>query len=219
MPLPRCDLDWRQGRGRGPMRQSTPIVPCAAATPLRPPPRPRKIKAMPTAMAPPATGPTRYAHHDVQSPLTSAGPSERAGFIDAPLTGEPHSPAKAMYPPTPNAASGPIACAPDAVPKITLTSPAVSTSSHSIAVVVEIPAPGRVSPALPCLPISAHNNNVAKIAPRNWATTYAGTRFHGKSPRAANAKLTAGFRCAPDTVPMNKMMAITISAGATTLAP
>ena len=57
------------------------------------------------------------------------------------------------------------------------------------------------------------------MAPRNWATMYAGTRFHGKSPRAAKAMLTAGLRCAPETVPMNKMMAITISAGATTLAP
>ena len=51
---------------------------------------------MPTAMAPPAIGPTRYAHHEVQSPFTRAGPSDRAGFIDAPLTGEPHSPASAM---------------------------------------------------------------------------------------------------------------------------
>ena len=40
------------------------------------------------------------------------------------------------------AASGPICCAPDAVPRITLTSPAVSTSSHSIAVTAEIPLPG-----------------------------------------------------------------------------
>ena len=30
--------------------------------------------------------------------------------------------------------------------------------------------------------------------------------------------LTAGFRCAPDTLPMNKMIAITISPGATTAA-
>ena len=30
--------------------------------------------------------------------------------------------------------------------------------------------------------------------------------------------LTAGFRCAPDTLPMNKMMAMTISPGATTAA-
>ena len=46
---------------------------------------------MPTAIAAPATGPTRYAHHDVQSPSTRAGPSERAGFIDAPLTGAPYN--------------------------------------------------------------------------------------------------------------------------------
>ena len=34
-----------------PRRQSTPIVPCAAATPLRPPPRPRSTYAMPTAIS------------------------------------------------------------------------------------------------------------------------------------------------------------------------
>ena len=53
----------------------------------------------------------------------------------------------------------------------------------------------------------------------NWATMYAGTRFHGKSPRSAKPMLTAGLRWAPDTVPMNRMMAATISAGATTRAP
>ena len=47
-------------------------------------------------MAAPATGPARYAHHEVQSPFTRAGPSDRAGFIDAPLTGDPHSPASAI---------------------------------------------------------------------------------------------------------------------------
>ena len=47
---------------------------------------------------------------------------------------------------------------------------------------------------------------------------YPGTRRHGKSPRSENAMLTAGFRCAPDTLPMNKMIAITISPGATTAA-
>ena len=30
--------------------------------------------------------------------------------------------------------------------------------------------------------------------------------------------LTAGFRCAPDTLPMNRMIAITISPGAVTAA-
>ena len=47
---------------------------------------------------------------------------------------------------------------------------------------------------------------------------YPGTRRHGKSPRAANARLTAGFRWAPDTLPMNRMIANTISPGAVTAA-
>jgi len=37
-----------------------------------------------------------YAHHDVQLPITRAGPSDRAGFIEAPLTGAPNKPASAM---------------------------------------------------------------------------------------------------------------------------
>ncbi len=47
---------------------------------------------------------------------------------------------------------------------------------------------------------------------------YPGTLHHGKSPRRANPKLTAGFRWAPDTLPMNKMIASTISPGAVTAA-
>jgi hypothetical protein len=44
------------------------------------------------------------------------------------------------------------------------------------------------------------------------------TRLHGKSPRSADASDTPGFRCAPETAPMNKMIAITIRPGATTAA-
>ncbi len=69
----------------------------------------------------------------MESPLTSAGPSERAGFIDVPLTGADQSPASAMYPPTPSAAIAPAFCAADVVPRITLTSSAVSTISISSA--------------------------------------------------------------------------------------
>jgi hypothetical protein len=47
---------------------------------------------------------------------------------------------------------------------------------------------------------------------------YPGTRHHGKSPRSENATLTAGLRWAPDTLPMNRMIASTIRAGATTAA-
>ena len=47
---------------------------------------------------------------------------------------------------------------------------------------------------------------------------YPGTRRQGKSPRSENATLTAGLRWAPDTLPMKRMIAITISPGATTAA-
>jgi hypothetical protein len=36
-------------------------------------------------------------------------------------------------------------------------------------VIVEIPLPGRVRPALPCLPIRAHSSSVARTAPADWA--------------------------------------------------
>ena len=53
----------------------------------------------------------------------------RAGFIEAPEIGLAHSPASAMYAPTPSAPMTPRFCAPDAVPRMTLTRPNVSTVS------------------------------------------------------------------------------------------
>ena len=47
---------------------------------------------------------------------------------------------------------------------------------------------------------------------------YPGTRLQRKSPRTANASDTAGLRCAPETAPMNRMIASTIKPGATTAA-
>src|SRR5437764_697018 len=49
--------------------------------------------------------------------------------MEAPLTGLDHRPASAMYPPTAMADSGPTFCADDAVPRMTLTSPTVPSSS------------------------------------------------------------------------------------------
>ena len=69
------------------------------------------------------------------------------------------------------AANAPTCWAPDAVPRITLTSPVVSTNSQTIATATGMPGPGRVRPALPCRPISAQSNSVASTAPMNWATT------------------------------------------------
>jgi hypothetical protein len=45
-----------------------------------------------------------------------------------------------------------------------------------------------------------------------------GTLRQGKSPRRAKPMLTAGFRWAPETLPMNKMIDMTINPGATTAA-
>src|SRR5262245_5611142 len=101
---------------------------------------------------------------------------------------------------------------------MTLTSPAVRTSSMSSACHDRIPAPGSVAPRPPSLPSTAQRNRHARVAPTSWRRTYPGTRFHGKSRRAAKASMTAGFRWAPDTAPMNRMIAMTIRPGATTAA-
>jgi hypothetical protein len=71
-------------------------TPAPAAWEIGSPPRPRRIQAQPTAIAAPVSGPTTYTHYAVQSPLTSAGPNDRAGFIEVPLTGADHNPASAM---------------------------------------------------------------------------------------------------------------------------
>src|SRR5947209_7353636 len=62
-------------------------APDAAARAVASPPRPRRITAAPTAIVAPISGPATYAQKAVQSPETSAGPNERAGFIEVPLTG------------------------------------------------------------------------------------------------------------------------------------
>jgi hypothetical protein len=53
-------------------------------------------------------------------PPTASGASERIGFIDAPVTGAPHTATIPMYPPIAIAALGPMFRAPDEVPRITL---------------------------------------------------------------------------------------------------
>ena len=73
---------------------------------------------------------------------TRSGPNVLAGFIDAPEMGLPHRPASAMYPPTPRAPKTPRFWAPEAVPRMTLTSPRVRTVSIRNASVEENPDAG-----------------------------------------------------------------------------
>jgi predicted NAD-dependent protein-ADP-ribosyltransferase YbiA (DUF1768 family) len=74
----------------------------------------------------------------------------------------------------------------------------------------------KAMPSSPTVPNIAHRKHAAAMPPTNWAAIYPGTRFHGKLRRAANANVTAGFRCAPPTAPMKYMMAMTIMPGAAT---
>src|SRR5512132_2063302 len=124
-----------------------------------------------------------------------------------------------MYAPTASADSGPRFWDLDAVPKITLNNPTVRISSITIAWTSLIPAPGSVAPSDPTLPNIAQSNSTAKVEPSSSAMMYPGTRRHGKSPRRAKPRVTAGFRWAPLTAPMNRMIASTIRPGAVTLAP
>ena len=48
--------------------------------------------------------------------------------------------------------------------------------------------------------------------------TCPGTRLHGKSRRNAKPTVTAGLKCAPDTAPVARMIAITVKPGASALA-
>jgi hypothetical protein len=66
--------------------------------------------------------------------------------------------------------------------------------------------------------ITDWRNQAASAAPASWTTMYPGTLRHGKSRRRAKARLTAGLRWAPETLPMNRMIAITMRPGATTAA-
>ena len=72
---------------------------------------------------------------------------------------------------------------------------------------------------MPTVPNIASRKRTASVAPASWTTMYPGTRRQGKSPRAAKAMLTAGLRWAPDTAPIERMIAITVRPGAVTSAP
>ena len=76
-----------------------------------------------------------------------------------------------MYPPTASADSGPTFWAPDAVPRIVLTSPRVRSASISIAWVPLIPGPGSVAPSIPTRLSTAERKRQAKVAPAIWAIT------------------------------------------------
>src|SRR5205823_2425700 len=102
---------------------------------------------------------------DPKSPETISGPSERAGFIEASVSGLDHNPARATYPPTATAESPPTFRPSDAVPMITLIRPVVRTSSVTTAGASPTPGPGTVAPKPPTVPNIARRSQQAATAP------------------------------------------------------
>ena len=106
----------------------------------------------------------------------------------------------------------PMFWAPEAVPRMTLTSPRVRML-HPERAAVGV-AGGRV-----VRPVGGGDvdHGVQEQGGEGGADQLhhdvAGDPSQGKSRRSAKAMLTAGFRWAPETLPMNKMMAMTIRPG------
>ena len=69
-----------------------------------------------------------------------------------------------------DADSGPTFCAVDAVPRMVLTRPNVSSSSTAKASVVVKPLPGSVAPSFPTSPRTSRRTRTAAVAPANWTT-------------------------------------------------
>ena len=123
-----------------------------------------------------------------------------------------------MYPPTATAESAPTFCAREAVPRIVLTRPTVRTSSVTIAFQSRDSRArlGRAERA--DLAVDRPEEETRERRTGELREDVAGNATPGKSRRRLNASVTAGFRCAPETAPMKKMTAITMSPGAATAA-
>ena len=116
----------------------------------------------------PRGGARAYTQKSCHSPETSAGPNDRAGFIDAPVTGPPNRASSPMTPPIAIAAEAPTARVSVATAMITNMRKVVSTTSYRNA----CPAPtlGTVAPRFAGLSVQAtHRTPAAALAPTSWA--------------------------------------------------
>src|SRR5439155_2164053 len=112
----------------------------------------------------PAIGASQYAQCHCQYISSSAGPNERAGFIDAPLTAPPARMSNATVRPIPNP---PILTArprsSTAVPKIDVISKYVRMNSVSKTTPVEAHGAGNGRPSL--VPTTASSGKIARQNP------------------------------------------------------
>lgn len=102
-----------------------------------------------TAAIAPTTGAVKYTHRACICPETIAGPSERAGFMEAPLIGPANIASKATTPPMASPAVMPFSLAPVETPRITNISPIVRTASSTQDCKSELA--GIVAPSVSCV--------------------------------------------------------------------
>ena len=96
-----------------------------------------------------------------------AGPSERAGFIDAPVMEPPNIASSPTVPPIAIAAASPTACVSVATAMITNIRKNVSTLSHRNACPSE--PLGSVAPTCATFPSEPRSTSAAASAPASWA--------------------------------------------------
>ena len=115
----------------------------------------------------PRIGATMYSHSACRSPLTSAGPTERAGFIEAPEIGPPNIASRPTVPPIAIAAASPTARVSVATAMITNIRKKLSTSSQRNDCACE--PLGSVAPTWATLPSEPRRTAAAASAPSSCA--------------------------------------------------
>src|SRR5581483_12175503 len=130
----------------------------------------------------------------------TAGPSDRAGFIDAPVSGPPIRAQNPTVRPTAIGANPGATRSSVATAMITNMRANDITHSRPNAPAMETDgvSDGSVAPMCPTTPSTARDSVDAPIAPTHCATRYGSTSARGNRPVDQNATVTAGFRCAPD---------------------
>jgi hypothetical protein len=103
-----------------------------------------------------------------RSPETSAGPSERIGFVEAPEIGPPNIASRAIVPPIAIAAASPTARVSVATARITNIRKALITSSQRKDCPCE--PEGSVVPRWAMFPSEPRSNAAAVTAPVSWAS-------------------------------------------------
>src|SRR5881227_4109862 len=109
-------------------------------------------------------------------------------------------PQSAIVAPTAIAAFGPTTRARVAVFKTTIARSSVKMVSTTNA--LDQVTGERGAPRWATLPKIAHKTPAAATAPAHCINQYAGTHHQRNTPRIANASVTTGLTCAPETSPI-----------------